>query len=234
MEIWPAVDWLDGQMVRLEQGLYDRATTYTDDPLALFRRRYGGVPQRIHLVDLQGAQQGVFSAWELLGSLVSAGIQVEVGGGFRDRAAVRQALEAGAQRVVLGTRLLEDTAWAQGLLERFQPEQLVASIDIRQGQAMVRGWTQDGPRADAAWRQLAAWGYTLCNVTDISRDGTLIGLNPVFWETVGKYPGRLGAGGGIAHYEDLTLLQAMGITRAVIGKAWISGQIDLAQCKGVF
>ncbi|AUW93280.1 MAG: 1-(5-phosphoribosyl)-5-((5-phosphoribosylamino)methylideneamino)imidazole-4-carboxamide isomerase [Sulfobacillus thermosulfidooxidans] len=234
MEIWPAVDWFDGQMVRLERGSYNRVTAYTDDPLALFQERYHALPKRIHLVDLKGAKDGSFSAWPLLERMARLGIDVEVGGGFRETQQVQKALDSGACRVVLGTRLIEDKAWAQDLLHQFGPHKLVASIDIKDGRAMLRGWTTNGLAADTEWFTLYHMGFTLCNITDISRDGTLIGLDPAFWRETGQYPGEIGAGGGIAHMEDLALLEAMGIGRAVIGKAWVSGQIDLHQCKGVF
>lgn len=235
MEIWPAVDWLDGYMVRLEQGQYHAVTRYSDNPLLVFQTRFEQLPRRIHLVDLDGARTGHFTAWRLLEQLSHHGVEVEVGGGFRDQLSIEQALGAGARRVVLGTQLLQDRAWAKELLTHFTPDQLVASLDISMGQAKLEGWTKDGGSAVTLWQNLYQMGYTLCNVTDISRDGTLQGVNVAFWqEIVEHYPGDIGAGGGIRSDQDLVVLQQLGIHRAVIGKGWLSGQIDLSQWEGVF
>lgn len=235
MEIWPAIDWLDGYMVRLEQGQYHAVTRYTDDPARLFLTRYGKLPRQIHLVDLNGARSGQFTAWTLLTGLSRQGIDIEVGGGFRDSAAIERALNGGAKRVVLGTRLLKDAKWARELLNDFQPEQLVASLDIAQGQVKLHGWTEAGGQALELWSALYAMGYRLSNVTDISRDGTLQGVNTAFWqEIVRNYPGEIAAGGGIGSDEDLKTLQQLNIPRVVVGKAWMSGQIDLSGWEGVF
>ncbi|MCL4494728.1 MAG: HisA/HisF-related TIM barrel protein [Firmicutes bacterium] len=235
MEIWPAVDWLDGYMVRLERGQYDAVTRYGTNPVEVFKTRYGRVPKRIHLVDLNGARSGCFTAWSLLSRLHSEGIDVEAGGGFRDKNSIERALNLGAKRVVLGTRILQDPKWAAELLSRFQSDQLVPGIDIVQGRARVRGWTEEGGNAVELWRSLYKMGYLLCNVTDISRDGTLDGINAPFWqEIVSHYPGNIGAGGGIRSAHDLETLQQLGIHRVVIGKAWLNESIDLSQWEGVF
>ncbi len=235
MEIWPAVDWLEGQMVRLHKGQYDAVTQYGTDPLEVFNTRYQRLPKRIHLVDLQGARTGHFEAWSLLSRLYHEGVEVEAGGGFRDASSIDRALNLGARRVVLGTRLLTDPKWARELLSQFQADQLVAGIDMAQGRIRVQGWLQEGEDGHVIWQALSQMGYRLCNITDISRDGTLAGINVPFWENVvARFPGDIGAGGGILCADDVKTLEQLGIHRCVIGKAWLSQNIDLAQWKGVF
>ncbi len=234
MELWPAVDWLDGRMVRLQNGNYEAPTVYSSDPLGLFLSRYGALPKRLHLVDLRGARDGTFTAWTLLGELCQAGIAVEAGGGFRDRETIERALDMGAARIVLGTRASRELPWASRLMAHLGPERLVASLDILHGHVRLNGWLEEGPEAEALWQQLFTAGFVWCNVTDIDRDGTLSGLNPEFWRRVRHFPGQLGAGGGITSPDDLTVLESLGIARAVVGKAWLSGQIDLTHWEGVF
>lgn len=235
MEIWPAVDWFDMHMVRLEKGRYDAVTQYGTDPLGVFNARYRRMPKRIHLIDLQGARSGQFGAWSLLSRLHGEGIEIEAGGGIRDEVTIERALNQGARRVILGTRLLTDPKWAQELLTHFRAEQLVAGIDIAKGRARLHGWIQEGEDGQRLWHDLYQQGFRLCNVTDISRDGTLSGIHEPFWQNVASgYSGDIGAGGGIRSADDIKTLEQLGIHRCVIGKAWVNGEIDLSEWEGVF
>jgi len=229
LEVWPALDILAGQVVRLTQGDYDRETRYADDPVALLETRLHCMPPRIHLIDLDGARQGEFTAWSVLQRLAVMGVRVEAGGGFRTMGAIDRALAHGAERVILGTRLLSDAHFAQAALRHFGASRLVASLDVRQGRAQVQGWLEEGADALDTWDTLWQVGYRLVNVTDISGDGTLRGLDEQFWQPWTKVPGNVGAGGGIASPDDLRRLESWGIPRAVVGKAWLEGQIDLKE-----
>lgn len=226
MEVWPALDLLDGHLVRLRQGAYSDVTRYSHDPLEFVRTVLGGLPPRVHVVDLGGARTGAFGEWAILRQLVREGIQVEAGGGFRSLDVVEKALTLGVKRVVLGTRLLTDGTFAEQALERFGALALVAGLDIRQGRARIQGWVQDGEDATSAWSSLYRLGYRLVNVTDIRGDGTLTGLDPAFWAKWAQLPGDVGAGGGIAGPEDLVRLASWGISRAIVGKAWMEGRIS--------
>lgn len=227
MDIWPALDIYEGRVVRLRQGQYDEATVYGEDPVAFIAARFPQAPCRLHLVDLTGARSGRFTQWAALEQLARAGTRIEVGGGLRTEEDIRRALDLGAERVVLGTRLLLDREFAAAMLARFGAPRLVASIDVKEGRAKTAGWLEDGPAARAVWDQLYADGYRLVNVTDIQGDGTLAGLDAAFWSEWVAAPGEVGAGGGIGTMDDIRRLAQWGIGRAVVGKAWITGKISL-------
>lgn len=215
--------------MRLHQGHYERVTRYQMEPEMLGDRLKSAGLRRVHLVDLEGARSGTFQAWDHLARLVRIGLSVEVGGGFRDLEAIAKALDLGATRVVLGSRLVESPAFGEDVLKRFSPRQVVASLDVDlEGRVRVHGWTTSGPEATLWWQTLHRQGFQIANVTDISRDGTLSGIRQPFWQQWTAMPGQIGAGGGIRSLADLELLAALGIHHAVLGKAWLEGLIDLA------
>ncbi|PSR35362.1 MAG: 1-(5-phosphoribosyl)-5-((5-phosphoribosylamino)methylideneamino)imidazole-4-carboxamide isomerase [Sulfobacillus benefaciens] len=226
IEVWPALDLFSGQVVRLRQGLYDQMTVYHEDPIAMVAELPQKLP-RIHLVDLKGAQSGIFSEWTVLQELCRQGSQIEVGGGFRSLDTIAEALDRGADRIILGSQAISDPEFAKMALDRFGPTRLVLSVDIMQGRTRIHGWQDDGPLPDSLWENRYAMGYRLLNVTDISRDGTLHGLDPAFWRHWANVLGDVGAGGGIQSLADIEQLARFGIPRVVIGKAWLSGAIKL-------
>lgn len=226
-QAWPAVDLLDGNVARLHQGRYDEVKSYRDRPRDLFALLADHGLRRLHLVDLSGARTGAFTAYDALSAAADAGFQVEVGGGFRAAADVARALSAGAARVVLGTRLVESEEFAAEVVARFGPNRVVAGLDVRDGRLSLSGWLREGPEPLPIWGRLRELGFTLANVTDISRDGSLKGLSRRFWTAWAEVEGDIGAGGGIASLDDLRLCRDLGLSRAVIGKAWLEGRIPL-------
>ncbi|MCY0881564.1 MAG: HisA/HisF-related TIM barrel protein, partial [Firmicutes bacterium] len=213
--------------VRLTQGRYDQADFYGKDPLDFLQRAFGGYPSRIHLVDLSGARSGRMTVWPLLEKLAAHGIAVEVGGGIRRLDTIQSVLDAGAYRCVLGTRLLQDEDFALDAIQNFSADKLVAGLDIYAGRCRLHGWEADGPEAKDAWRHLVDIGYRFANITDISRDGTLQGLDADFWDPWRHVPGDIGVGGGIHSTDDLHAITQWRIPRSIVGKAWMSGAIDL-------
>lgn len=224
MEVWPALDLYDGRLVRLVQGSYQDITTYADDALEWVGQLPGILP-RLHLVDLEGARTGAFMAWKHLETLAKQGSRVEVGGGLRTLDQVARAFESGADRVILGTRLLTDATFRSQILSHYTPDTIVASIDVKDGMTQTHGWQASGSDAVARWRALEEEGLRLANVTDVGGDGTLRGLDHAFWRRWAEMPGDIGAGGGIRDSQDLEELESMGIHRAVVGKAWLEGSI---------
>ncbi|PSR20503.1 MAG: 1-(5-phosphoribosyl)-5-((5-phosphoribosylamino)methylideneamino)imidazole-4-carboxamide isomerase [Sulfobacillus acidophilus] len=230
MEVWPALDVADGRVVRLRQGKFTEATTYADDPLDYLHQKFDGWPSRLHLVDLTGALSGQFTLVPLIRQLTLKGVRVQTGGGLRTISAIEQALDAGAERVIVGSRLVADQEFRRECLTRF-PEQLVVGLDVHNGRVRLSGWREEGPLAKSLWRQLVDQGFRRAQVTDISRDGMLTGVDESFWREWAVQPGEIGAGGGISTREDLRLLQSLGIQSVVVGKAWIEGRIALAEVR---
>ncbi|NMP24738.1 HisA/HisF-related TIM barrel protein [Sulfobacillus harzensis] len=227
MEVWPALDLLEGQVVRLTGGDYQQKHVYSSDPLDLLFERFHGWPPRIHLVDLSGARTGTFSQLELARRLAQAGVVVEAGGGFRDLGTIAKALDAGVQRVVLGTRLVEDDSFRRQAIRIFGADAVVAGLDVRAGRLRIRAWKEEGTEALGFWDELRQEGWKRAEVTDVGRDGRLSGVDSDFWKPwAGR--GDVGAGGGIRSLDDLCHLQAWGFGRAVVGKAWLENRIPIA------
>lgn len=228
MEIWPALDIDGGQVVRLNQGDFARATIYASDPLQYLQTRFGTYPPRLHLVDLAGARSGSFGLYDLVQKLAERGTRVEAGGGFRSLAAVSRAFECGAARVVVGSQLVADPEFRRDVLSAFA-SRMVAGLDVRDGRLRVSGWRESGPLAQDFWQSLCREGWEEAQVTDIGRDGTLGGVRESFWRAWADMPGRIGAGGGVSSLEDIARLSQWGLDSVVVGKAWIEGRIPLEE-----
>ncbi len=211
-------------MVRLHQGDFMRATTYADDPMKFLEAFFGGIPPRLHLVDLTGARTGQFTLFSLVAHLARRGIDLEVGGGIRRIDDVARLVDSGVRQIVVGTQVVRNPGFRQEVFERFA-SYLVMALDVRDGRIQIGGWDQPGPRAREFWQELYQTGWTKANVTDIDRDGTLGGLREEFWQSWSQEPGDLAAGGGVGSMLDLEQLERWGLKRVVVGKAWIEGKI---------
>jgi phosphoribosylformimino-5-aminoimidazole carboxamide ribotide isomerase len=232
MVILPAIDLLDGQVVRLAQGRRDQVTVYSKDPLDVAKRWAAAGATWLHVVDLNGAFDGTYSNLPVARRIIeSCGIQVELSGGIRTTETLSRALEAGAARVVLGTKACEDPPFVQEAAGRFTYKIAVA-IDARAGQVVSRGWVSSTTLTPAALaRRVLALGVETLICTDVSRDGMLQGPNTgLLSEVLDAGPRQLIASGGISSLEDLkrlTVLEPRGLVGAIIGKALYEGTIDL-------
>jgi phosphoribosylformimino-5-aminoimidazole carboxamide ribotide isomerase len=232
VELIPAIDLRAGRVVRLRQGDFGREQVHGDDPLAVVRRWVGEGASRLHLVDLDGAREGRPVQAKLLARLVqTAGVPCQVAGGMRDDASVSAALEAGADRVVLGTRLIGDPAWARSLIARHGPERIVAALDVQHDEALGDGWVSGGARRplDTTLTELGQAGVALFVVTAISRDGLLGGPDLELLRRVAAVvgPAAVIASGGIASLADLQTLAAAGYAGTILGSALYEGRIEL-------
>jgi phosphoribosylformimino-5-aminoimidazole carboxamide ribotide isomerase len=223
----PAIDVLDGRVVRLSQGRREAVTLEGGDPLELARRFAAEGATRLHLVDLDGAFEGT-PTLALLERLASAaGVPIQVGGGYRTLAAVERALETGADRVMVGTAAL-----APGFLEDAAPrfrDALVVAIDVRDGRVAIEGWTasSETTAAELATR-CAASGARRLLVTSTARDGSLAGPDlPLLAEVL---PAGLPvmAAGGVSSLDDLRALRDLGCEAAIAGSALLAGRFTLA------
>jgi phosphoribosylformimino-5-aminoimidazole carboxamide ribotide isomerase len=223
----PAVDVLDGRAVRLHEGERDRIAIEGGDPVALARRFVAEGARRLHLVDLDGAFEGVPSAG-LLDRIarVSAEVPLQVGGGYRTLDAIAAALAAGADRVMVGTAALEPT-FLRDAAARFG-EQLVVAVDARDGLVAVEGWTRaaDISAAELA-RRCADAGVRRLLVTATRRDGSLAGPDLELLGEVLPCGVPVLAAGGIASLDDLAALRGLGCEGAVVGSALWRGAFTL-------
>lgn len=231
MEVIPAIDLRSGRCVRLYQGNYHRETVYSDDPVAMaLGWQEQGAP-RLHLVDLDGAQQGTPIHLEVICAIVARlTIPVQVGGGIRDEEAARDLLAVGVDRLVLGTAAVQEPSLVQALCQKYGRDRLVVAVDARAGQVAIRGWRENtGVSALVLAQQMAGLGIRRLLYTDISRDGTLGGPNLAATATLVKGSGlAILASGGIGSLEHIRQLVATGAEGAILGRALYTGDIQLS------
>jgi phosphoribosylformimino-5-aminoimidazole carboxamide ribotide isomerase len=227
----PAIDLKDGRCVRLRQGRLDEETVYSQDPAEVARRWESEGARVLHVVDLNGAVEGVPRNRAAVESILKAvKIPVQVGGGIRDLATVEAYLAAGAERVVLGTAVVQDAALLEEACRRF-PGRVVVGVDAKDGRVAVRGWTAvaDQEATDFVGRVAGLAVYAVI-YTDIARDGMLEGPNLDALRRMAEVcPVPLIASGGITRTEDLRQLRALGpkVIGAIVGKALYEGRIAL-------
>ena len=234
MIIIPAIDLLDGKVVRLAQGKREAVTVYSDDPVAVATRWVEAGATWLHVVDLNGAFDGTYLNLPVARRIIeSCGVNVELSGGIRTKEALSQALAAGAARVVLGTKACEDPEFVQAAADRYG-RKIAVAIDAKAGQVVSRGWASSTTLTPAALaRSVMMLGVETIICTDVSRDGMLQGPNlALLNEVLDAGPIQLIASGGISSLEDLRRLKQLeprGVVGAIVGKALYEGTIDARQ-----
>ena len=232
MEVIPAVDIRGGLCVRLHQGDYAAETVFAENPVAAAQRWIEAGATRIHVVDLDGAREGKPCNFDTIVAIARLGVPTQVGGGIRTAESVARYLEAGLQRVVLGTAVVRDHSLLNRI-SREQPEQLVVSLDARNNQLATDGWTQmtEISILEAA-EELVACGVRRFIYTDIIRDGTLTAPNyTALTELVAALDCPLIAAGGVATLDQIPWLARIGVEGVIIGRALYDGRIALADAQ---
>lgn len=232
MRVIPAIDVLGGSVVRLRQGNFDRPTTYGVDPLSLALTYAGQGARELHLVDLRAAKEGgVTSESESLVSRLreATGLVLQVGGGVRSLRDIERLLDAGASRVVVGTLVLRDPDTVRGAALLFGVHRIVAAIDCREREVRVSGWREgSGVPVEEALGLVRSLGLREAIVTDIDRDGMGSGPNVELYSLLRcQYPDvRITASGGVRSLVDLQALQDVGCEAAIVGTAFLEGNLD--------
>ncbi len=220
MKLYPAIDVLGGRAVRLEQGSRERATVFHEDPVALVAELAAGGADRLHVVDLDGAF-GDPRQHVLIARIVEAApIEVEVGGGIRDRAALDAVLVTGAKLAVLGTAAVRSPLFVEAACRAY-PGRVIVAVDARDGIVAVDGWTASGGvSAIELGRRADAWGAAALLYTDVARDGLSRGPNVAATAELARAVGcEVIASGGVGSLADLVALRDAGIVAAVVGRA---------------
>lgn len=237
LEIVPSIDLRGGRVVRLKQGDYARQVNYAVDPMETARSFAQAGAQWMHVVDLDGAKEGRPVQTELIASVIHlAGLKVEVGGGVRSTDDIRRLLDAGAARVVVGTRAFEDWKWFGSLAHDPAFERrLVLAIDAKQGQIATRGWTQTSARTavDVA-AEVSDWPLAALLYTDVSKDGMLQGPNLEYARALAE-AGRVPviASGGVGNIEHIRQLTELPVWGAIVGRSLYEGTLDLKEAIAV-
>ncbi len=230
MIILPAIDIKDGRCVRLYQGDYNRVTNYGDDPVGIARRWQEAGASWLHLVDLDGAAQGMPVNLEVIKNIrATTTLRIELGGGMRSLAHIEQLLSPGIDRVILGTVAITDRALLQEALARWG-ERIVVGLDARDGWVAISGWRETARvKAVALATELYELGVQRFIYTDIARDGALTGPNlDALAELQSAVPCPVIASGGVSSLADLRNLASLGVEGAIVGKAIYTGDVDLA------
>lgn len=229
MQIFPAIDLRDGQVVRLYQGDYDKMTVYGQDPCAVARDFIAAGAKYLHVVDLDGAKDGTLANFETIAAIAGqGGLYIEVGGGIRTEDRIRQYLDLGVGRCILGTVAVKDFAFTARMAEKYG-DQIAVGVDARDGYVAVNGWKElsDEKGVDFC-RRLVNAGVTTVIYTDISRDGAEKGTNLDLYRELAEIKGlRVTASGGVSSLAELEELRRIGTHAAILGKALYTGRLDL-------
>ncbi len=242
MILFPAIDLIAGQVVRLRQGDRSQMDVYATDPVAVARDFAARGARWIHVVDLSatfGEDEDALSknAAAIRGICQVEGISVDTGGGVRDMAAIERLAEAGAKRIALGTALVRDPGFAREAAERYG-DLLVADVAAKGGQVRVNGWREgEALAADELVARLSALGYRHLVFTDVARDGMQTGIDADAYRHIAEVAGfPVVASGGIATLDDVRLLVALGpdvIEGAITGRALYEGSLELGEALAV-
>ena len=232
IQVIPAIDIIGGRCVRLSQGDYSRKTSYDDSPLAMATRFLDSGIRTVHIVDLDGAIEGYPVNLNQLKSISALkGLDIEWGGGMKNREDVESVLEAGASRAICGTMAVRNPEVFSGLLEEFGPDRIVLGADVRGREVAVNGWTEN--TGVDLFDLIESFLPNLWNVivTEISRDGMLCGPDvELYDEILYEFPEiSLSASGGISSSGDIAALEKAGVPKVIVGKALYEGRISLEE-----
>ncbi|WP_085521322.1 1-(5-phosphoribosyl)-5-[(5-phosphoribosylamino)methylideneamino]imidazole-4-carboxamide isomerase [Tuberibacillus sp. Marseille-P3662] len=228
--IYPAIDIRSGRCVRLFQGDYDQETVYADSPFNVAKVYAAQGAEWLHVVDLDGAKEGRPVNDKIIGEIAkNLSMNVQVGGGIRNEATIKAYLEAGVDRIILGSAAISDQSFVKSMVKKYG-EQIAIGIDAKEGMVAVEGWLETSTTsAKELAKELTAFGAKTFIFTDIAKDGTLSGPNIHSIVEIAEATGqRVIASGGVSSLADVKALkahQAAGVSGAIIGKALYTKQI---------
>ena len=231
MLIFPAVDLMNGQAVRLTRGEYTDKTVYRADPLDALKEFASMGAKQVHLVDLDGARDGGTPHFETVCRLKrETDLFCEIGGGIRDMRTVTRYLNAGLDRVILGTAALTDPVFLKKAVDVYG-EKIAVGADLRDGFVAIRGWRETSQTtAEDFCRAMEEAGVQTLICTDISRDGALLGCNTELYRTLSEnFTMRIVASGGVSSLDDVRALRKLDLYGAILGKAYYTGKVNLQE-----
>lgn len=232
MNLFPAIDLYGGKAVRLYKGNYDEMTVYSDDPVSVAKDFEACGAKNIHLVDLEGARTGETPNLNVIRRIVSeTNLSAEVGGGIRSMETIEKYISTGVSRVILGTAAVTNPSFLMAAVLKYG-NAVAVGVDIRDGFVAIHGWTENSSLHYTDFMgKLAELGVRTVIVTDISRDGAMKGTNrSLYAELAENFPAlNVIASGGVSSLDDVSALAHMDLYGAIIGKAYYTGAIDLAE-----
>ena len=229
MKLFPAIDLYNGAAVRLLHGDYNKMTVYSNSPLLVALDFKSCGADAVHIVDLEGARDGTTPNFETVIKIKNeSGLFCEIGGGVRSMQVIEKYLDAGLDRVILGTSALNDTNLLLRALDRYG-DRIAVGADIKNGKIAVKGWLESSDVDIYTFcDKMQEYGVKTLICTDISTDGALKGTNRALYkELTNKYCMNITASGGVSTLEDIAELKACGCYGAIIGRAYYEKKIDL-------
>lgn len=236
--IIPAIDLIEGKVVRLYQGDYEQTTEYTLDPIDVVNQYADDGAQWLHIVDLTGAKDTAKRQLQLISDMVATKrMRFQSGGGVRTKADVQGLLNAGVERVVIGSLAVTQPELVEAWMQEFGPEHIVLALDINideQGNKFVatHGWQKDsGVSIETLIKRYSKVGLQHVLCTDISRDGTLQGANDSLYSEVAKqFPDiQWQASGGIGSLKDIEVLKPTNVAGVILGRALLEGKFTVKE-----
>jgi phosphoribosylformimino-5-aminoimidazole carboxamide ribotide isomerase len=231
--IVPSIDLRAGRVVRLQQGDYSRQLDYAIDPAEAIQSFATAGAKWVHIVDLDGAKEGRPAQADLIARLAaSTPLAVQTGGGIRTTEDIDRLIRGGIQRVVVGTRAMEDWGWFESLVhEPRYSGKITLAVDAKEGMIAVRGWTESSGRAavDVA-REVSDWPLAAILYTDVAKDGMLQGPNFEHTRAIaeaGKVP--VIASGGVGSIDHIRRLKDLPVWGVILGRSLHDGKVDLAE-----
>ena len=232
MIIFPAIDIKDKKCVRLTQGDFDKVNVYGEDPSRMAKKWADDGAEFIHVVNLNGSRDEIGINDETLSKVAkSVDVPIQVGGGIRDEKRVKELLDLGINRVIVGTMAIENKELLKELIEKYKADKIVVSIDAKNGKVATHGWEKvsDIDSVDLC-KELEQIGVKTIVYTDISKDGMLEGPNfDIYKELSQKTSLDIIASGGVTSIDDVKRLLDMNMYGAIIGKALYDNRIDLKE-----
>lgn len=234
MIVLPAIDLFEHKAVRLYKGEYAKMTVYSDDPPKLSKAFREAGAEWLHMVDLEGAKCGGTPNFDVAAKIVrTSGLRVELGGGIRDEETILSYLDAGVDRVILGTAAANNIRFVADMVAKYGAA-IAVGVDLRDGMVAVKGWTETSGLSGMDFcRSLQDIGVQTVICTDIARDGAMAGANRVLYgELQAAFSMDFIASGGVSSLDDIRALKELGLYGAIVGKAYYTGAIDLAAAIG--
>ena len=232
MLLFPAIDLYEGKAVRLYKGDYNQLTVYNENPAAVAKDFAAAGAKHIHIVDLEGAKSGTTPNLDTVVRIKrESGLFCEIGGGVRNPEVVKTYIEAGLDRVILGTAAVEHPDFVREMVALYG-DKIAVGVDLKDGRVAVKGWTEKSALdAMTFCRQMQDIGVKTLIVTDISKDGAMQGTNHTLYRDLqAAFPNlQFVASGGVSSLEDIRRLAGANLYGAIIGKAYYIGAIDLKQ-----
>lgn len=231
MIIFPAIDLYDKKAVRLYKGDYQQMTVYSDNPIEIARDFETAGATHVHLVDLEGAKDGTTPNIDIVRDIAkNTSLFSEIGGGIRDMQTVAKYIDAGVDRVIIGTAAVTDRAFLLEAVKAYGGK-IAVGADFRDGYIAIKGWLeQTDYTLDAFLSEMKAAGVQTVIITDISKDGAMQGTNLELYRRLSReYSMNITASGGVSSIEDIRMLREMDMYAAIIGKAYYIGKIDLRE-----